>query len=89
MTLAFGAGMRQLELSGELESAEDPNFTHLNEALKSLRRLKPLAKPSVIKACAAVALADDHVSAHEGALLQGIAAALDCPLPPSIYGAHT
>jgi Zn-dependent protease with chaperone function len=85
---AFSAGMHQLELSGELDRAEDPNFTRLNEALKSLRRLKPLAKPSVIKACAAVALADDHVSGQEGALLQGIAAALDCPLPPSIYRAH-
>jgi hypothetical protein len=30
-------------------------------------------------------LADQRVSAREGALLQGIAAALDCPLPPSIY----
>ena len=43
----------------------------------------------LIKACAAVALADGHVSGREGALLQGVAAALDCPLPPSIYSGAT
>ena len=32
-----------------------------------------------------VVLADGQVSADEGALLQGVAATLDCPLPPSIY----
>lgn len=82
---AFRAGMQELELPGEFDADADPNFTRLNDALKSLRQLKPLAKPRIIKACAAVALADGHVSGREGALLQGIAAALDCPLPPSIY----
>ena len=84
---AFRTGMDDLELGGEYQSAEDQNFTRLNEALKTLRALKPLAKPRLIKACAAVALADGHVSGREGAMLQGIAAALDCPLPPSIYHA--
>jgi tellurite resistance protein len=84
---AFRTGMDDLELVGEYEGAEDQNFTRLNEALKTLRALKPLAKPRLIKACAAVALADGHVSGREGAMLQGIAAALDCPLPPSIYHA--
>jgi Zn-dependent protease with chaperone function len=82
---AFAAGLKELELTGELDTEADPNFARLNDALKSLQRLKPLAKPKVIKACAAVAMADGHVSGHEGALLQGVAAALDCPLPPSIY----
>ena len=84
---AFRAGMDDLELVGEYQAAEDQNFTRLNDALKSLRALKPLAKPRLIKACAAVALADGHVSGREGAMLQGIAATLDCPLPPSIYHA--
>ncbi|MCZ6709309.1 MAG: TerB family tellurite resistance protein, partial [Gammaproteobacteria bacterium] len=84
---AFRTGMEELELVGEFDSADDDNFTRLNEALKKLRALKPLAKPRLIKACAAVVLADGHVSGREGAMLRGIAATLDCPLPPSIY--HT
>ena len=85
---AFDEGLRVLSIEGAFDATDDPNFARLNQALRTLRRLKPLAKPRLIKACAAVALADDHVSARQGALLQGIAAALDCPLPPSIYSAR-
>ena len=88
-TAAFEAGARALELTRaklEFDPQDDPNFSRLNEAVRTLAQLKPLAKPRLIKACAATATADGHVSGAEGALLQGIAAALDCPLPPSIYG---
>ncbi len=86
---AFDAGARALELTRaklSFDPTDDPNFSRLNEAIRTLSLLKPLAKPRLIKACAAAAMADGHVSGTEGALLQGIAAALDCPLPPSIYG---
>lgn len=82
---AFADGMAALELPGELNRSEDVNFARLNRALAKLRLLKPLQKPRLIKACAAVVLADGRASARQGALLQGVAAALDCPLPPSIY----
>ena len=82
---AFAEGLDVLSIKGEFDAADDRNFARLNNALRTLRRLKPLAKPRLIKACAAVALADDRVSVRQRALLQGIAAALDCPLPPSIY----
>ena len=87
---AFQAGAQALQLKRatiELDEADDPNFSRLNEAVRTLAQLKPLAKPRIIKACAATATADGHVSGLEGALLQGFAAALDCPLPPSIYEA--
>ncbi|MGE0624553.1 MAG: M48 family metallopeptidase [Pseudomonadales bacterium] len=88
---AFAAGMETLNLRGShlrgIDEAADENFNRLNGALRELRKLKPLAKPKVLKACAATVTADGHVSGTEGALLQGIAAALDCPLPPSIYAA--
>ena len=87
---AFDAGAAALELTRarlRFDPTDDPNFSRLNEAIRTLSLLKPLAKPRLIKACAAVAMADGHVSGTEGALLQGVAAALDCPLPPSIYGA--
>ena len=87
---AFEAGARALELRRQtmtLDADDDANFSKLNEAIRTLAHLKPLAKPRLIKACAATATADGTVSGLEGALLQGIAAALDCPLPPSIYEA--
>lgn len=85
---AFTVGLDALGAEGDLDAADDPNFARLNQALVRLRTVKPLQKPRLIKACAATALADGHVSPREGALLQGIAAALDCPLPPSIYAAR-
>ena len=83
---AFAQGIAELGISVELDAAPDDNFVRLTEALRELRSLKPLSKPKLLKACAAVALADNHLTTNEGALLHGIAAALDCPLPPSIYG---
>jgi hypothetical protein len=81
---AFAAGMTELGINATLDAAEDPNFDRLNRALAELQALKPLAKPRLIKACAAAVLADGQVSARQAALLRGVAAALDCPLPPSI-----
>lgn len=85
---AFVQGIDVLELNSghpEFDAEDDPNFSRLNEAVRTLQLLKPLAKPRLLKACAVTATADGQVSAREGALLQGFAAALDCPLPPSIY----
>ncbi|MCZ6853526.1 MAG: M48 family metallopeptidase [Gammaproteobacteria bacterium] len=86
MQHAFEQGIRELEITGELDTSPDDNFVRLTKSLRRLRLLKPLSKPKLLKACAAVALADKHLSTEEGALLHGIAATLDCPLPPSIYG---
>ncbi|MFV2089410.1 MAG: hypothetical protein ACC642_02030, partial [Pseudomonadales bacterium] len=86
---AFNEGAKALELDLVFDASEDANFVRLNEAIRELRLLKPLVKPKLIKACAATALADGHISGTEGALLQGFAAALDCPLPPSIYSNRT
>ena len=65
-----------------LLNTPDPNFSRLNGALHELRRLHPLEKPRLIKACAATVLADGIINQDEMALLQGVAATLDCPLPP-------
>lgn len=80
---AFAAGAAAVELELEFVGDEDPNFTRLNEALRQLRLLSPLAKPRLLKGCAACALIDG-ASAPERALLIGVAATLDCPLPPDL-----
>jgi len=82
---AFDAGSAMLDIPVQFSDQPDTNFQDLNAALAELRRLKPLLKPKLLKACAATALADDSIVSNEAALLHGIAAALDCPLPPSIY----
>ena len=83
---AFAAGWEALGLDAvpPTASGEDANFARLNRALAELRLLKPLQLPKIIKACAAVALADGEASERQSALLQGIAATLDCPLPPTV-----
>ena len=85
---AYKAGMAELGLEAPFAKQEGFDYKRLNETLGKLRRLKPLVKPALIKACAATILADGHVSADEGALLQGIAATLDCPLPPGIFASR-
>jgi Zn-dependent protease with chaperone function len=80
---AFDAGVKAVELDLEFVPSEDVNFARLNDALRELQSLHPLAKPRLIKACAACALADG-VTPTERALLIGIAATLDCPLPPDL-----
>jgi Zn-dependent protease with chaperone function len=81
---AYAAGMAALGLEGTLDAEDDPNLGRLSHALTQLQTLKPLMKPKLIKGCAATILADGRVSPRQAALLQGVAATLDCPLPPSI-----
>lgn len=82
---AFNVGLQSLGISGDFQTRDDANYARLSHALKALRTISPLAKPRIIKACANTVLADDTVTVSEGALLQGVAATLDCPLPPAIY----
>jgi hypothetical protein len=60
------------------------NLSKLNSAIDRLAQLKPLAKPQLLKACVAVVMADDKVTAKEAELVRAFAATLDCPLPPML-----
>ncbi|MCR9259226.1 MAG: M48 family metallopeptidase [Pseudomonadaceae bacterium] len=82
---AYNAGAAELDIDKPYSKQDSFDYQRLNDTLVKLRKLKPLAKPALLKACATCVLADNHVNAAEGALLQGIAATLDCPIPPSIY----
>jgi len=84
---AYDDAMQELEVASPANRPEvdrDDNFSALNAALRELRDLTPLQKPRLLKACARSVLFDGHINADEGALLQGISAALDCPLPPAV-----
>ena len=82
---AYRQGARELGIDLPFAKQEGFDYQRMNEALAVLRKLKPLVKPTLLKACASTVLSDQQVTPSEGALLQGIAATLDCPLPPSIY----
>ncbi|MEM1229697.1 MAG: M48 family metalloprotease [Pseudomonadota bacterium] len=86
--LSFAAGMALLPFSGAMAGTPDPGYERLSAAVRELRKLSPLAKPKLLKACATVALSDELVTVKEGALLQGVSLLLDCPLPPAIYRAQ-
>ncbi len=81
---AFAAGAAELEVSAVWQDIDNHNFGELDQALRELRALAPLQKPKLLKGCAAAVLFDNKINPKEGALLQGISAALDCPLPPSV-----
>jgi Zn-dependent protease with chaperone function len=80
---AFDKGMKELGIKGGvLLSPSELRFDVVDGALDELKLLAPLRKPSFIKACAAVVMADDKLTLAEGELLRAVCAALDSPLPP-------
>jgi Zn-dependent protease with chaperone function len=80
---AFAFGMRALELPETgFDPGTDPDQQALTAAMRRLRRLHPLARPRLLKAAVTTAEQDGVLRTGERDLLQGIAAALDCPLPP-------
>ena len=79
---AYQAGAKELNLDEPFSLQEGFDYQRMNQALKRLRELKPLAKPALLKACAQTVLADGKLTPREAALVQGVAATLDCPIPP-------
>jgi Zn-dependent protease with chaperone function len=63
---------------------EQLSTVRVGEALERLRRLAPLAKPAVLKACFEAAAADGVYRLAEVELVRTVAATLDCPVPPLI-----
>jgi len=80
---AFAVGAAAMGKQLQFDGTDDANFARLNNALRELRTLHPLEMPKLIKGCAACALTDGATTS-ERALLIGIAATLDCPLPPDL-----
>jgi Zn-dependent protease with chaperone function len=82
---AYNAGV--LLLAG-IEPARVPTeaieLDAVARALDRLNQLAPLAKPRLIKACAAVAFVDGETDWKAASCLRTICAALDAPLPPQL-----
>ncbi|MFK7864165.1 MAG: M48 family metallopeptidase [Pseudohongiellaceae bacterium] len=78
----FAQGQENLSLAVELIPQGSIGFELLNDALDDLASIKPLQKPALLKACAAVITADGKTEPIEIEMLRAIAATIDCPMPP-------
>ena len=82
---AFLSAKNTLEFSGlELVAKKDIRLSSLDRSLQKLEKLKPLAKPQLLKACAASIVHDKKVSPVEIELLRAFSDVLDCPMPPIV-----
>lgn len=86
---AYHAGARLLEgVAPEPLGREALALDRVAAALHRLNRVAPLAKPQLIKACAAVAFVDGASTWEAASCLRTVCAALDCPLPPQVEAAE-
>ncbi len=82
---AFSAATKTLKFSGlQLVAKNEISLSDLDRSLQKLAKLKPLAKPQLLKACAASILHDQKIFPVEVELLRAFSDVLDCPMPPII-----
>ncbi len=80
---AFDSAAQALELSElALRARSEIRLSGVDAALEKLAKLKPLAKPRLLKACVASIVHDQKVSPVEVELLRAFSDVLDCPMPP-------
>jgi hypothetical protein len=82
---AFIAATKNLECSRlQLVTRNEISFSDLDRSLQKLEKLKPLAKPQLLKAYAASVTYDQKISSVEVEILRAFSDVLDCPMPPVI-----
>lgn len=79
---AFNAAAKTLDI-GELHlmAINKISLADLDRSLKNLEKLRPLAKPKLLMACATSIVHDQIISSVEIELLRAFSGALDCPMP--------
>ena len=82
---AFISAVKVLDI-GELSLVSENaiKLADLDVALQKLEKLKPLAKPKLLHACAACIMRDQKIDPLEVELLRAFADVLACPMPPLI-----
>jgi len=83
---AFKAAIDSLPLKKVSFTLSDEafNLKRVDKALENLCCLKPLQKPILLKAIAAIVTYDGEVTITEAELYRAIGDTLDCPIPPII-----
>jgi len=80
---ALARGAAILELNLTMKPADELGVTEFSKAVHRLAQCYPLIKVTILKAMAAVAGHDGHISGRELTLIKAIAAVIDCPVPTS------
>ena len=83
---AFEAGLRALDRSQaiELPPIEDCGLRGLDGAMARLSKLSPMAKRTLLDACARTIDHDKMTTDVEIQILRGLAASISCPLGPGV-----
>jgi Zn-dependent protease with chaperone function len=71
-----------LNLDIKLVSKNNVDLKKIDNAVDKLKRLKPLIKPQLLKACALAITGDNKVTPAQIELYRAISSILDCPMPP-------
>jgi Zn-dependent protease with chaperone function len=83
---AFIAAVKVLEISElKLVNESAVKLVDLDSALQKLAKLKPLAKPKLLHACAACIMRDQKIEPIEVELIRAFSDVLACPMPPLIF----
>jgi Zn-dependent protease with chaperone function len=78
----LAAALKEIQwIDMELLGSEKISLKDLDGAMNDLAGLKPRYKEMLIAACAAVVMADNHVSVQEKELLRALTSGIDCPMP--------
>jgi uncharacterized tellurite resistance protein B-like protein len=84
---AFERGSATLRLTAvTLAAPGEVGLARVGESFERLRLLAPFVKRLFLEACVDTVSADDTLSLPEAELLRAIAAAVDCPVPPTLGG---
>lgn len=79
---AFELGKKEIGANAfKFAVTKELSLNNLNESLDQLMQLKPILKPRILKACAAIIMADDVTTRKGVELLRTISVCLDSPLP--------
>ena len=80
---AFNLGIKEIGAHAfKIIPKSELSLNSLNSSLDQLMQLKPLLKPKILKACAAIIMADGDTTRKGIELFRTISSSLDCPVPP-------
>jgi hypothetical protein len=79
---AYATGARSMGMTRPFMPEVAHDLKQLGQAIDTLARCYPLAKPGLLKAFAATLTADGKLCSEEAECLRALAAILDCPMPP-------
>ena len=80
---AFDKGKNEIGAKAfKMIPKEDISLNALNASLDKLAQLKPLLKPRILKACAAIIMLDGTATRKGLELFRTISTSLNCPVPP-------